>query len=458
MVESMNKNTQTSNSILTGSISKNILLFFFPILLGSFLQQLYSTTDALIVGRYVNKESLAAIGATTYIINILIGFFVGLSAGAAVIISQFYGANKGKNLSDSVHTSIALSLVSGVIIMIVGIVFSPMILKIMNTPADIVEPSTTYLRVYFLGAIPVLIYNMGSSILRAVGDSKSPLYVLIVCTVVNVALDILFVAFFGMGIFGAALATLLAQVVSATVVIIMLMRAEFSYKLDLKKITFHKRELVAMLKIGLPTGFQAVMYYLSNMIVQSSVNSFGTNTVAAWTVFTTNDNFYWMVIGAFGVSVTTFVGQNFGAGNFERIKKSVKITYLFTSISSVILSLTFYILCEHILHFFTSEQAVIDVGIYMFRHYCQYYIFFVGIEVLSGAIRATGDSFIPTVITAVGICGLRILWIFFIVPANPHIGTVLTIYPVTWFLTSFVFTVYYLHGGWLRKRRKIMGI
>lgn len=454
----MDKQSQGSNSILTGSISRNILMFFFPILLGSFLQQLYSITDAVIVGRYVNKEALAAIGATAYIINISIGFFVGLSAGAAVIISQFYGANKGKELSDSVHTSIALSLVSGVIIMIVGIIFSPMILRIMNTPSDIIELSTTYLRVYFLGSIPVLVYNMGSSILRAVGDSRSPLYVLIVCTVVNVALDIVFVAVFNMGIFGAALATLLAQVVSAAVVIIMLMRAEFNYKLDLKKITFHKKELSAMLKIGLPTGFQSVMYSLSNMIVQSSVNSFGTDTVAAWTVFTTNDNFYWMVIGAFGVSVTTFVGQNFGAGNFDRIKKSVRITYIFTAVSSVLLSLTLFIGCEHILHFFTKEQAVIDSGIYMFRHYCQYYIFFVGIEVLSGAIRATGDSFIPTLITATGICGLRVLWMFFVVPANPHIGTVLTVYPVTWFLTSFVFTIYYLHGGWLRRRRKVMGL
>ena len=232
----MKKETESSNTILTGSIYKSILMFFFPILLGSFLQQLYSTTDALIVGRYVNKEALAAIGATSYIINILIGFFVGLSAGAAVIISQFYGANKGKDLSDSVHTSVALSLVSGVIIMLIGIIFSPMILEIMNTPADIIEPSTIYLRVYFLGSIPVLIYNMGSGILRAVGDSKSPLYVLIICTVVNVVLDILFVAVFSMGIFGAALATLLAQLVSAIVVIIMLMRAELSYKLDIKKI------------------------------------------------------------------------------------------------------------------------------------------------------------------------------------------------------------------------------
>lgn len=458
MVKHMNKELHSSNSILTGVIYKIILTFFFPILLGSFLQQLYSTTDALIVGKYVNKEALAAIGATSYIINILIGFFVGLSAGAAVIISQFYGANKGKDLSDSVHTSIALSLVSGVVIMIVGILFSPMILELMNTPADIVEPSTIYLRVYFLGSIPVLIYNMGSSILRAVGDSKSPLYVLIICTVVNVVLDVLFVAIFKMGIFGAALATLLAQVVSAAVVVVMLMRAEFSYKLDLKKISFHKNVLITMLKIGLPTGFQAVLYCLSNLIVQSSVNGFGTDTVAAWTAFTRIDNFYWMVIGAFGVAVTTFVGQNFGAGNFDRIRKSVRITYIFTAISSIFLSLVFYIWCEPLLSLFTNETVVINEGIYMFRHYCQYYIFFVGIEVLSGAIRATGDSFIPTIITAIGICGLRILWIFFVVPANQHVGTVLTVYPVTWFLTSLVFTIYYLQGGWLRKRRRVMGI
>ena len=447
----MNKEIQNSNSILTGSIYKTILMFFFPILLGSFLQQLYSTADALIVGKYVNKESLAAIGATSYIINILIGFFVGLSAGAAVIISQFYGANKDRKLSDSVHTSIALSLISGIVIMILGALFSPMILRLMNTPSDIMEPSVTYLRVYFLGAIPVLIYNMGASILRAVGDSKSPLYVLIICTIVNIILDFLFVAIFNMGIFGAALATLLAQLVSAIVVIIMLIRAELSYKLDIKKICFHKNVLIAMLKLGLPTGFQAVLYSLSNMIVQSSVNSFGTDTVAAWTAFTRIDNFYWMVIGAFGVAVTTFVGQNFGARNFERIKKSVKITYFFTAMSSILLSITFYIWCEPLLLLFTNETSVVSEGVYMFRHYCQYYIFFVGIEVFSGAIRATGDSFIPTIITAIGICGLRILWIFIAVPASPLIVTILSVYPLTWFLTSFVFTIYYLRGKWLIK-------
>ena len=451
MVKLMNKEIQNSNSILTGSIYKTILMFFFPILLGSFLQQLYSTADALIVGRYVNKEALAAIGATSYIINILIGFFVGLSAGAAVIISQFYGANKDKQLSDSVHTSIALSLISGVIIMILGAVFSPMILRLMNTPTDIMEPSVTYLRVYFLGAVPVLIYNMGSSILRAVGDSKSPLYVLIICTIVNIVLDLLFVAVFNMGIFGAALATLLAQLVSAIVVIVMLMRAELSYKLDIKKICFHKNVLIVMLKLGLPTGFQSVLYCFSNMIVQSSVNNFGTDTVAAWTAFTRIDNFYWMVIGAFGVAVTTFVGQNFGARNFDRIKKSVKITYAFTAMSAILLSLIFYVWCEPLLLLFTNETSVVNEGIYMFRHYCQYYIFFVGIEVFSGAIRATGDSFIPTIITAIGICGLRILWIFIAVPASPLIGTILFVYPLTWFLTSFVFTLYYLRGKWLQR-------
>ena len=451
MVKLMNKEIQNSNSILTGSIYKTILMFFFPILLGSFLQQLYSTADALIVGRYVNKEALAAIGATSYIINILIGFFVGLSAGAAVIISQFYGANKDKQLSDSVHTSIALSLISGVIIMILGAVFSPMILRLMNTPTDIMEPSVTYLRVYFLGAVPVLIYNMGSSILRAVGDSKSPLYVLIICTIVNIVLDLLFVAVFNKGIFGAALATLLAQLVSAIVVIVMLMRAELSYKLDIKKICFHKNVLIVMLKLGLPTGFQSVLYCFSNMIVQSSVNNFGTDTVAAWTAFTRIDNFYWMVIGAFGVAVTTFVGQNFGARNFDRIKKSVKITYAFTAMSAILLSLIFYVWCEPLLLLFTNETSVVNEGIYMFRHYCQYYIFFVGIEVFSGAIRATGDSFIPTIITAIGICGLRILWIFIAVPASPLIGTILFVYPLTWFLTSFVFTLYYLRGKWLQR-------
>lgn len=447
----------TKNGILDGPIYKQILLFFFPILLGSFLQQLYSTVDAIIVGKFVHKEGLAAIGATTYIINTLIGFFIGLSAGGSVIISQYYGAGKNKELKKAVHTTIALGILCGILVTILGIALSPLALKLMNTPAETYEYALLYIRIYFFGSILVVLYNIGSAILMAVGDSKSPLYVLISCTVTNIVLDILFVAVWELGIFGAALATLLSQLLSTVLVLLLLMRTELAYKLHLRKIRFHKQMLINVLKIGIPTGLQSTLYTLSNSIVQSSINSLGTDSVAAWTALTRIDNLYWMVLGALGISITTFVGQNFGAGKFERMKKGVRITLLLAATASVSLSFLFYVWCEPLLLLFTSDSSVIQIGVDMFRHYCQYYILFVCIEVLSGAIRGTGDSFLPTVITAIGICFLRIAWVFLAVPRNPVVSHIVFCYPLTWSITSFVFILYYLHGGWLKRRKQAMG-
>lgn len=447
----------TGNDILTGVIYKQILIYFFPILLGSFLQQLYNTADAVIVGKFANKEGLAAIGATNYIINILIGFFIGLAAGGTVVISQFYGGGRNKELRRAVHTTIALGILCGILVMVFGILFSPMALKVMNTPSDVFDFALLYLRVYFLGAIPVVLYNVGTGILMAVGDTKSPLYVLIACTIANIVLDLIFVALMGMGIFGAALATALSQLLSAVLILLILMRTELSYKLRLKKIRFHKDMLMEILKIGLPTGFQSTLFFISNIIIQSAVNLFGTDTVAAWTAVIKIDNLYWMVITALGISITTFVGQNFGAGNFSRIHEGVKVTLYFSAFVSILLSIVFYFWCEPLLRIFTDDPAVIEAGIHIFRHYCQYFILFIAIEILSGAIRGVGVTFMPTVITALGICFLRIAWVLFVVPHNRTVENILFCYPLTWFITSVIFIIYYLHGGWLRKRKKAMG-
>lgn len=451
------KQKQTGSDILNGVIYKQILLFFFPILLGSFLQQLYNTADAVIVGKFANKEGLAAIGATNYIINILIGFFIGLAAGGTVVISQYFGGGRNRELKKAVHTTIALGILCGAFVMVLGILFSPMALTAMNTPSEVFDFALLYLRVYFLGAIPVVLYNVGTGILMAVGDTKSPLYVLIACTIANIVLDLIFVALMGMGIFGAALATALSQLLSAILILFILMRTELAYKLKLKKIRFHKTMLIEILKIGLPTGFQSTLFYISNIIIQSAVNLFGTNTVAAWTAVIKIDNLYWMVITALGISITTFVGQNFGAGKFERIHDGVKVTLSISAFVSILLSAVFYFFCEPFLRFFTSDQAVIEAGIHIFRHYCQYYILFIAIEILSGAIRGVGITFMPTVITAIGICFLRIAWIFLAVPLNRTVENILFCYPLTWFITSAVFILYYMHGGWLKKRKKAMG-
>lgn len=450
-------NKTTENNILTGVIYKQILIYFFPILLGSFLQQLYNTADAVIVGKFSHKEGLAAIGATNYIINIIIGFFIGLAAGGSVVISQYYGAGKNRELKKAVHTTIALGILCGALVMIIGILSSTMALRSMNTPEDVFDLALLYLRVYFIGAIPVVLYNVGTGILMAVGDTKSPLYVLIACTIANIVLDLVFVALMGMGIFGAALATVLSQLLSALLILLILMRTELAYKLKLKRIRFHKAMLIEILRIGLPTGFQSTLFFISNIIIQSAVNLFGTDTVAAWTAVIKIDNLYWMVITALGISITTFVGQNFGAGKFDRIHDGVRVTLYFSAFVSILLSAVFYFWCEPLLRIFTSDQAVIDAGIHIFRHYCQYYILFIAIEILSGAIRGVGVTFIPTVITAIGICFLRIAWIFFAVPLNCTVENILFCYPLTWFITSAVFIVYYLKGGWLKQRKKAMG-
>ena len=442
------------SEITNGVIWKQLLRFFFPILIGTFFQQLYNTADAIIVGRFASKEGLAAVGATGQITNILVGFFVGLSSGATVVISQEFGANNMKELGKSVHTAVALSLLGGVIITLVGLLASPFALSAMNTPSDIYAEALTYIRTYFAGVIAVLLYNMGSGILRAVGDSKSPLYVLIACCFVNIILDLIFVAALDMGVFGAGLATVLSQVASAALVLAMLMRTQLSYKLYINKIRLYPEVLGKMLHIGLPTGFQSTLYSISNILVQSAVNSFGTDTVAAWTAFGKIDSVFWMILGAFGVSITTFAGQNFGAGKYDRVKKSVRTSLLFAGASSVALSIILYFTCRPLLSLFTTDPAVTDAGVFMLRTYCPFYISFVFIEILSGAIRGCGESVIPMIITAVGVCGLRIAWILIALPIRHTITTILYTYPITWIATSAAFIVYYLFGGWMERCKK----
>lgn len=445
------------NGIIEGVIWKQLLLFFFPILFGTFFQQLYNTADAIIVGRYVGKEALAAVGATGTLINLLVGFFVGLASGATVIISQYFGAKNKEDLSNSVHTAIALSLVSGVIIMIVGIAVSPWALRAMGTPDDIFDAALLYMRMYFLGILGVLIYNIGSGILRAVGDSRHPLYFLIFCCITNIALDFLFVAVFKMGVFGVALATLIAQFLSAILVMLTLMRAEQAYRVSIKKIRFTPYILRNIIHIGFPAGLQSVLYSLSNLLIQARINGFGTDTVAAWTAFGKIDGVFWMIVSAFGISITTFVGQNFGAAKFDRMKSSVRICYAMAMGASLLLSAIVYFCCGFLLEIFTSDAQVIAIGVPMIHFLAPFYFTYVSIEILSGAMRGTGDSVIPTIITAIGVCGLRVLWVMFVVPLDPTVNMVSASYPISWVITSIAFIIYYLQGGWLRRRKRIMG-
>ena len=310
------------NRITEGSIFGQLLLFFFPILFGTFFQQLYNTADAMVVGRFVGKQALAAVGgSTSTLINLLVGFFVGLSSGATVVISQFYGARKADKVHWAVHTSIAFSVIGGIIFMIVGLVGSPWALEAMKTPEDVMGHAVVYIRIYFLGIIVNLVYNMGAGILRAVGDSRRPLYFLIASCFTNIILDVLLVAVLGMGVAGAALATITSQLLSAVLVVLALMKTDDMYKLEWKKVRIDQRMLQRIVRIGIPAGMQSVMYNISNVIIQAGVNTLGTDNVTAWATYGKVDGLYWMMINALGISVTTFVGQNFGAGRLDRVRK-----------------------------------------------------------------------------------------------------------------------------------------
>jgi len=452
----MNSSTR-ENSITGGVIWRQLLIFFFPILIGTFFQQLYNTVDTIIVGQYVGKEALAAVGTTGTLINLLVGFFVGVSSGATVIISQFFGGGDWSNLSKSVHTSIALALAGGAIIMAVGLLTAQPSLALLGVPDEIMSDALLYLNVYYCGMIFCMIYNVGTGVLRAIGDSKMPLYVLIVCCLANILLDLLFVVVFHWGVFGVSLATALSQGISALLVMLRLMLTKEAYRVEVKHIRFDPGILKRVIRIGLPSGLQSVMYSFSNLFIQASINSFGTDAIASWAAIGKIDGFIWMVMGAFGISITTFVGQNFGAKQYDRVKRSVKVCLLMTLGVTIALSIVLLAFMEPLLRFFTGDPAVIAIGQDFFRILGPSYFTFVFIEIFSGAIRGAGEALQPMLITSFGVCGLRILWLIAAVPFYPTMQMVAMNYPVTWVTTALVFTIYYCRMNWLSRCKKAAG-
>lgn len=440
------------NGITEGVIWKQLLIFFFPIMLGTFFQQLYNTVDAVIVGQYVGKEALAAVGGSTgTLINLMVGFFVGLSSGATVIISQYYGAYRPAETSLAVHTATALGIAGGVVFMVVGLIVSPLALTIMSTPADIFDHALSYIRIYFLGMVFNLVYNMGAGILRAVGDSKRPLYFLIFSTLLNVVLDLLFVVALNLGVNGAAIATILCQAVSAVLVMYILMRSDDVYRVRLRDIRFSLPILRDIVRIGLPAGLQSVIYNVSNIIVQATINSFDTNVIAAWTANGKIDGIFWMIMGAFGTATTTFSGQNFGAQKYDRIRRCVRVCGLMAFGAAALISTVVLVFGPLIFRIFTSDEGVIESGMQIIHALAPFYFTYVCVEVISGTVRGAGDSFWPMIITCFGVCVGRILWILFVVPQYHTIEMLVWGYPISWALTSVLFIIYYLQGGWLRR-------
>ena len=438
------------NGITEGVIWKQLLLFFFPIVLGTFFQQLYNTADAIIVGKAVGKEALAAVGGSTgTLISLLVGFFVGVSSGASVVIAQLFGARQARDVSRAVHTTMALALSSGALLTAVGLLFSGSILELMGTPQEVMIYAVPYLSIYFLGMIPQLVYNIGSGVLRAVGDSRRPMLFLICAALTNIVLDILLVLGFEMGVRGAAIATVLSQVVSAALILVSLCHAQPVYRLSIRKLRFHGDMLLRIVRIGLPAGLQSVMYSLSNMIIQASVNGFGTDVMAAWTAYGKIDGLYWMMISAFGVSITTFAGQNFGARRYDRMRRSVRVCLGMAAGVTVLMSTLILTVGRPMLGMFTDDAHVVETGMSIIRLIVPMWITYLCIEILSGAMRGAGDSLMPTLMTLTGVCLMRVFWVTVVVPRMHQLPVLMLSYPITWVITSCMFIVYYLRGRWL---------
>ena len=433
-----------------GVIWKQLLAFFFPLLLGTFFQQLYNTVDTVVVGRFVGTTALAAVGSTSVIANLTVGIFTGLSSGAVVAIAQRYGARMDMEVYRSVHTAMLLSVVVGAFFTVVGYLLTPWALRAMDTTEEALPGAILYLRIYFLGMIPNVIYNMGTGVLRAVGDSRRPLFFLIAASLCNIVLDLVLVLVFHMGVLGVAIATVFSQVLSAVLVVLSLTAAAGeTYHLSLRQLAFHAQPLKSIMVIGVPTALQSVMYSFSNIVIQASINSFGTDAVAAWTAYGKMDVLFWMTLTAMSQALTTFTGQNYGAGKYDRLRQGVRVSTAMTAGFTLVISIAMVLLARPILLIFTSDPDVLEIGVTMVRFLAPCYITYILVELLPGAIRGAGKSMVPMLISVFGVCALRLLWLFTAVPAHHTIATVEMSYPITWVITSLSLLIYYRFGKWL---------
>ena len=443
-------NEQTKTTMMTeGSVVKNILFFSVPLILGNLLQQLYNTVDSIIVGNYVGSNALAAIGSSTSLVYLLIAFSQGVSVGAGVVISQQLGQKNKEGVQTSVHTALALAGILGMILTVGGILFSKEILLWMNTPEEVLTDAVTYLRLYSAGMVFNVVYNMAAGILNAAGNSKRSLGYLAIASVTNLILDLVFIVGMKMGIAGAAIATNIGQMISCVLAIWFLIRTQTDYKVCLSKIKIHKATAGLIIKIGLPTGFQNMVISLSNILVQSSVNSFGANAMAGFGAYMKVDGFNVLPVTSFGMAATTFVGQNYGAGKLERVKRGMWMTLgigILYTITTGILLLTF---SETIMHLFSNDAAVIAYGQQAMRFFCPFYWVLSILHALSGTVRGTGKSIPPMIVLLVSLCLFRVLWVQFVTPNIASIEGIFMLYPISWAIGSGLMILYTWKGKWL---------
>ena len=426
-----------------GSIPRHILSFAFPLLLGNLFQQLYNTVDTWVVGNFVSNEAFSAVGTVGPITNMLIGFFMGLSSGAGVVISQYYGAQKHEDVSRSVHTALVMTLVLAVVFTGIGLAMIPFMLSLMNTPAAVIPESTAYLRIYFSGVLGLMVYNIGAGILRAVGDSQRPFYFLVVCAVMNTVLDLLFVLGFGMGVEGVALATILSQGVSAVLVIITLMKSDSCIRVVPSQLRIHWPLRKKIFRVGVPAALQMAVTSFSNVFVQSYINFFGADCMSGWTAYAKVDQLLFLPMQSIALASTTFVGQNLGRNQADRARKGVRTALLIALGCSVVLLIPVMVFAAPVVAFFNSKPEVISYGTMLLRLLSPFYLLCCFNQIYSGALRGAGNSKAPMVIMLLTFVAFRQAYLFVVSRICNEIIPIAMGYPAGWLLCSLLTYAYY---------------
>ena len=447
-----------SNKDLTsGTVWKRLLLFFLPIAAGTCIQQLYNAVDGLIVGRFVGTVALAAVGgSSSQVINVLIGFFVTVTAGASVVIAQIYGAGRTEDVRIAAGNAIAVFALLGFLLMALGLVASPAMLRLMQTPEDTLSASVLYLRIYFLGVPFILVLNMESNMLRSVGDSFSPFLFMVVGCISNIILDVVFVVFFHWGVAGVAIATVAAQIINMLLLTRRLVHTDEPYRLSFRELKLKGVYLSNMFRLGIPAGLQNTMYGVANMIIQVGVNSLGTVVVASWAMTAKVDGVFWAVSNALGAAITSFVGQNLGAKRMDRVQLCVRQGLILAFSITIGLSGLIMLAAKPLLHLLTKDPAVISTTWEMLLYFVPFYFTWTLIEVLSAVLRGSGDAVRPVVIIAFGICLFRILWICTVFRWFHTVPVLCLTYVASWTLTSIMILIYFVRSDWRDRTRRIL--
>lgn len=443
------EHSSSGTKLLNGSIWKGIVSFAIPLFLGNLFQQMYNTADSLIVGNILGSDALAAVSSSGSLIFLLVGFFYGIAVGAGVVISKYFGAKDYENLKKAVHTDVAFGLVAGLLLTVIGMALAPQILVWMGTPEEVLPNSILYFRMYFAGSLAFVMYNIVMGILQAVGDSRHPLYYLIFSSIINVALDLLFVGVFGWGVASAAAATAISQAASALLCFIRLVRTKEIYQVHVREIRFHRTQLRQIIQIGLPSGMQNSIISIANIVVQSNINKFGVMAVAGCGVYSKIEGFAFLPITCFAMSLTTFIGQNLGARQLERAKKGA-VFGIFCSMSlAELVGLCVFFLMPYLAAAFDDNMAVVEIATKQAHVEALFYCLLAFSHCIAGIVRGAGKSTVPMLVMLASWCLIRITYITVTVHFIPKLSVIFWAYPLTWSISSIIFLLYFVKGKWL---------